>query len=93
MTEDKQDSAAARADAKAREVADRGEADVDQLERHTERLGHEIDAARRDWEAKQADPSIPGAVSPEPSRKEEPSSPERGQAADEPTAPREQGSR
>ena len=40
-----------------------GEKAVDDMERRSERLGDEIDEARRDWEAKKSDESVPGAQS------------------------------
>ena len=33
----------------------------DKLEARAEALGDEIDDARQDWEAKKADPAVPGA--------------------------------
>jgi hypothetical protein len=40
-----------------------GEKAVDDMERRSERLGDEIAEARRDWEAKKSDESVPGAQS------------------------------
>lgn len=42
------------ADAAERELAD--------MEERSERVGDHIDDARKDWEAKQSDPSVPGAA-------------------------------
>jgi hypothetical protein len=50
MTEDHE----RQAEAAERELAD--------MEERSERVGEHIDAARKDWEAKQADPSVPGAA-------------------------------
>jgi hypothetical protein len=37
------------------------ERELDKLDEHSDEVGEEIDAARREWEAKQEDRSIPGA--------------------------------
>jgi hypothetical protein len=50
MTEDFRE----RADAAERELAD--------MERRSERVGEDIEEARKDWQAKQADAAVPGAV-------------------------------
>ena len=50
MTEDHEDAAKAA----ERELAD--------MEERSGRVGEHIDEARKDWEAKQADPSVPGAT-------------------------------
>ena len=50
MTEDHEDVAAAA----ARELAD--------MEERSDRVGEHIDEARKDWQAKQADPAVPGAT-------------------------------
>jgi hypothetical protein len=42
--------------------ADELEHDLDEMEERSERLEDEISGARKDWERKQADPSVPGAV-------------------------------
>ena len=42
-------------------LADALEHDADQLEKKSEDLGDEIETNRRDWEAKRADPAVPGA--------------------------------
>jgi hypothetical protein len=51
----------------AKEAADREVAD---LEERSEQLGERIDATRKDWEAKKADDSVPGAAG-DPDRAEE----------------------
>lgn len=43
------------------EHAEELEREADKLEDHSERVGEHIEEARRDWEAKQDDPTIPGA--------------------------------
>ncbi len=50
------------ADAAERELAD--------MEERSERVGEHIDEARKDWEAKVADPAVPGAAG-DPDRAEE----------------------
>jgi hypothetical protein len=42
--------------------ADELEHDLDEMEERSERLEDEISDARKDWERKQTDPSVPGAV-------------------------------
>jgi hypothetical protein len=49
MTEDHEQQA----DAAERELAD--------MEERSQRVGEHIDQARKDWDAKVADPSVPGA--------------------------------
>jgi hypothetical protein len=39
--------------------------ELDRLDEHSEEVGEQIDEARRDWEAKEDDPAVPGAQ-PEP---------------------------
>ncbi len=58
MTEDHQQQA----DAAERELAD--------MEERSDRVGGQIDEARKDWDAKVADPSVPGAGG-DPDRAEE----------------------
>jgi hypothetical protein len=41
------------------------EREVDEMEERAERLEHEIEAARGDWERKRSDPSVPGAPPPD----------------------------
>jgi hypothetical protein len=38
------------------------EREVDDLERQSKKLGADISHTREDWEHKQTDPSVPGAV-------------------------------
>jgi hypothetical protein len=42
--------------------ADELDREADEMEERSERLEDEISGARKDWERKQADPSVPGAV-------------------------------
>ena len=42
--------------------ADELEREADEMEERSENLEDEISDARKDWESKQADPSVPGAV-------------------------------
>jgi hypothetical protein len=62
------------------------ERDADKMEEHSENVGERIEETRREWEAKEQDPSIPGAQ-PDPGEEEE-SIP--GVATDEETV-REEG--
>ena len=50
--------------------ADRLDDEVAELQERSERLGEEISDAREDWERKQADDAVPGAVG-EPARESE----------------------
>ena len=59
----------------------------DKLEQHSEVVGEHIEEARREWEAKEDDPTVPGAQ-PDPGDEEE-SLP--GVAADEETLSEEGG--
>ncbi|HEX2415114.1 MAG TPA: hypothetical protein VHJ37_07855 [Thermoleophilaceae bacterium] len=43
------------------EQADRLEREADDMDRRSEELGDRIEGTRRDWEAKEDDPSVPGA--------------------------------
>ena len=43
-------------------LADEAEREADELEHRGEEVGGDIDAARREWERKQEDDSVPGAV-------------------------------
>jgi hypothetical protein len=54
------------------------ERDADEMEEHSEDVGERIEETRREWEAKEQDPSIPGAQ-PDPGEEEE----ESGQGAEE----------
>jgi hypothetical protein len=44
-----------------REQADKAERELADMEERAERVGEHIDDARSDWEAKLADPGVPGA--------------------------------
>jgi hypothetical protein len=57
------------------------------MEQHSDKLGERIEETRREWEAKEQDPSIPGAQ-PDPDEEEEPVP---GVAADEETVSDEGG--
>jgi hypothetical protein len=61
--------------------------ELDRLDEHSEEVGEQIDEARREWEAKEDDPAVPGAQ-PEPGDEEE-SVP--GVGADEETLSEEGG--
>jgi hypothetical protein len=50
--------------------AEAAEREVAELEERSEQVGQEIDEARKDWEAKVADPGVPGAGG-DPERAEE----------------------
>jgi phage shock protein A len=63
------------------------EREVDKLEEHSDEVGEQIEETRREWEAKEQDPSIPGAQ-PDPDEEEEPVP---GVAADEETLSEEGG--
>ncbi len=69
------------------ERAEELEREVDELDEQSERVGEHIEEARSDWEAKEDDPTIPGAQ-PDPDDDEE-SVP--GAAADEETLSEEGG--
>jgi hypothetical protein len=64
------------------------EKEVDKLDEHSDEVGEDIDDARREWESKQDDPTVPGAQ-PEPGEEEE-SVP--GVAADEDAMSGQRGS-
>ena len=61
--------------------------ELERLNEHSDEVGERIDDARRDWEAKEEDPTVPGAQ-PDPDDDEE-SIP--GVAADEETLSEEGG--
>jgi hypothetical protein len=61
--------------------------ELDRLDEHSDEVGEQIDDARREWEAKEDDPAVPGAQ-PDPGDEEE-SVP--GVAADEETLSEEGG--
>jgi hypothetical protein len=63
------------------------ERDADKLEEHSDEVGERIEETRREWEAKEQDPSIPGAQ-PDPDEDEEPVP---GVASDEKTLSEEGG--
>jgi hypothetical protein len=44
--------------------------ELDRLDEHSEEVGEQIDEARREWEAKEDDPTVPGAQ-PDPGDEEE----------------------
>jgi len=53
--------------------SDEATSDAEQLSEEGERVEKHIEEAKRDWEAKQADTGVPGAVpAPEPGDEEEP---------------------
>jgi hypothetical protein len=54
------------------EQAEAAERELADMEERSERVGEHIDAARKDWESKQADPGVPGAVGGEDDDDEEP---------------------
>ena len=67
------------------EQADALEREADRLEKHSDEVGEHIDDARRDWEAKEQDPSVPGAR-PDEAREESDQLPEEappGQVSDD----------
>ena len=61
--------------------------ELDRMDEHSEEVGEQIDEARREWEAKEDDPAVPGAQ-PDPGDEEE-SVP--GVGADEETLSEEGG--
>jgi len=61
--------------------------ELERLDEHSDEVGERIDEARRDWEAKEKDPTIPGA---QPDQAEEEESLP-GVAADEETLSEEGG--
>ena len=63
------------------------ERDADRMEHESEQIGEHIENTRRDWEAKEQDPSVPGAQ-PDPGEEEEPVA---GADADEKTVSEEGG--
>jgi hypothetical protein len=69
------------------EHAEELEREADKLDEHSDEVGEDIDEARREWEAKEDDPMVPGAQ-PDPDE-EEKSVP--GVAADEETLSEEGG--
>jgi hypothetical protein len=69
------------------EHAEELEQEADKLDEHSDEVGEDIDEARREWEAKEDDPRVPGAQ-PDPGEEEE-SVP--GVGADEETLSEEGG--
>jgi hypothetical protein len=69
------------------EQAEKLSHELDRLDEHSDEVGDRIDETRREWEAKEDDPSVPGAQ-PDPGEEEE-SVP--GVAADEETLSEEGG--
>ena len=53
------------------EQAERLEREAQDMERRSEEVGDRIEETKRDWEAKEEDPSVPGAR-PDPDESEEP---------------------
>jgi hypothetical protein len=51
--------------------AERMEDDADRMEQHSEQLGERIGDVEDDWEQKEQDPAVPGAL-PDPDEDEEP---------------------
>jgi hypothetical protein len=43
-------------------VTENPEREAEEMEQRSERLEHEIDDTREDWESKKRDPSVPGAA-------------------------------
>jgi hypothetical protein len=43
------------------EEAEKLEKELDQLDEHSDEVGEHIDETRREWEAKEDDPAVPGA--------------------------------
>jgi hypothetical protein len=46
------------------EQAEELEREAEKLDEHSERVGEHIDETRREWEAKEDDPTVPGAQPP-----------------------------
>jgi hypothetical protein len=63
------------------------ERDADKMEEHSDKVGERIEETRQEWEAKERDPSVPGAQ-PGPGEEEEPVP---GVATDEETLSEEGG--
>ena len=68
------------------EQGERLESELKRLDEHSDEIGERIDETRREWEAKEDDPAVPGA---QPDRGEEESV--AGVAADEETLSEEGG--
>ena len=69
------------------EQARKMERDAAEMEEHSDKVGERIEETRKEWEAKEQDPSIPGAQ-PDPDEDEEPVP---GVATDEETVSEEGG--
>ena len=54
------------------------EQEAERLEEHSDEVGDRIDGARREWEAKEQDSSVPGAQAPRNEREESDQLPEEG---------------
>jgi hypothetical protein len=52
------------------EQAEELEREADKLDQHSDKVGEHIEETRRDWEAKEDDPSVPGAQ-PEPGKEDD----------------------
>lgn len=53
------------------EHAEELEREAEKLDEHSEEVGEQIDEARREWEANENDPSVPGAQPPPEDEEEE----------------------
>jgi hypothetical protein len=69
------------------EQAQEMEHDAERMEHESDRVGEHIDEARKEWEAKEQDASVPGAQ-PDPGEEQEPVA---GAEADEETLDEEGG--
>jgi hypothetical protein len=69
------------------EQGERLESELKRLDEHSDEVGERIDETRREWEAKEDDPAVPGAQ-PDPGEDEESVA---GVAADEETLSEEGG--
>jgi hypothetical protein len=65
--------------------------ELDRLDEHSDEVGEQIDDARRDWEAKEEDLSVPGAQPDPDADEEEQEESVPGVAADEETLSEEGG--
>jgi hypothetical protein len=52
------------------EQAEKLEQELERLDQHADEVGERIDDTRRDWEAKEQDPKVPGAQ-PDPAEEED----------------------
>jgi hypothetical protein len=64
------------------------ERDAEKMEEHSEKVGEHIDETRRDWEAKEKDPSVPGAQ-PDPDQSDQQDAPR--EEMESPEVPDEEG--